>query len=221
MKPTSNEIIKQNIIDQLTWDSSVNANNVFVYVRDGKVELSGQVQNFTAKLAAERNAYQVSGVIDVDNRLEIVFPPGKTIPNDQEIEKKVKNILSWNNDIYEENIEVTSKNNIVSLQGKVATYFEKHHVPNLVISVDGVLEVNNQLEVSPIEDILDEHIFEELMRAFKRTYLIDEEKIKINVRNGEVTLKGRVDNFFVKLQAENLAIQTMGVRDVVNQLTIG
>jgi len=53
MNPTSDEIKKQNIVDELTWDDSVNANDVTVKVIDGIVELNGSVPTYAAKAAAE------------------------------------------------------------------------------------------------------------------------------------------------------------------------
>ena len=56
--------------------------------------------------------------------------------------------------------------------------------------------------------------------AFKRTQLIDEEKITVKVNNGLVHLSGKVSNFFAKMQALNLAIYTNGVKGVSDELRI-
>lgn len=220
MTPTRNEFIKQSIVDQLTWDSSVNSNNVMVNVRDGKVELSGNVENMTARMAAERNAQQVKGVLSVDNRLEIKFPSGIKVPNDTELRTKVETLLSWNNEIQADHIEVTCENHVVTLSGRVETSWEKHHGTTLVSAIKGVLDVNNNLSVVPAMSEKDEHIKEELTRAFQRTYPIDENKIQIEVVKGVVQLTGKVPDFFVKLQAKNMAMQTKGVKEVVDSITL-
>ncbi|MFO7670160.1 MAG: BON domain-containing protein [Bacteroidales bacterium] len=216
----SNEIIKQSIVDQLKWDSSFDLNNVFVNVRDGQVQLSGNVQNMAAKMAAERNAQQVQGVIAVDNMLEIKFPPGAAFPNNTELKTKVEDLLSWNNELKSDHIEVTCENHVVTLSGKVETYWEKDHASNVVGTLKGVLEVNNKLSVLPARTLEDEYIREEIDRAFKRTYLIDEDKIQVQVNKGVVKLTGKVSNFFVKMQARNMAIQTRGVKEVQDTLTL-
>jgi len=220
MKPTRNEIIKQNIIDHLIWNSSVNANNVHVSVMDGKVELTGHVQNMPEKIAAERSVHEIDGVMEVENRLQIHFPTGFALPNDTELRIKVENILSWNQDLRSDHIEVHCKNSVVTLSGKVDSYREKHLAPRLIEALAGILEVKNQLKVAPIRNVLDEHIYEQIQKAFKRTYLIDEEKISVVVENGELTLRGKVDNFFVKNQALNMASNTWGVREVKDELSI-
>ena len=220
MTPTSNEFIKQTIVDQLTWDSSVNSNNVLVTIRDGRVELNGSVENMVARMAAEKSAQQVKGVLAVDNRLEIKFPPGSRLPDDTELKTKVENILSWNNELNADHIEVSCENHMLTLSGTVETYWEKHHASTVVSSLKGVLEVNNELSVIPAMTQNDEKIKEEITKAFQRTYLIDEDRIRVEVVKGIVQLSGVVLNFFVKLQVRNVAMQTRGVKAVLDSLTL-
>lgn len=80
MAPLPEEIKKQDIVDQLTWDDSVNANEVHIDVQDKTVRLTGKVPNYVAKMAAERDAYQVAGVAIVENYLEVEFPPTISLP---------------------------------------------------------------------------------------------------------------------------------------------
>jgi hypothetical protein len=75
MGPTTSELIKKEIIDQLTWDSSVNANDVYVTVTDGVAELRGKVSTYASKIAAEKNACSVEGVDVLRTTLKSSFPP--------------------------------------------------------------------------------------------------------------------------------------------------
>lgn len=59
-----------------------------------------------------------------------------------------------------------------------------------------------------------------IRRAFERNYLIDADKISVEVKTGTVHLRGTVPDFFTKIQANNIAIYTTGVKDVVDELTI-
>lgn len=220
MTPTDNEILKKTVVDQLTWDSSVNANNVFVNVQDGKVELSGNVENMAARMAAERNAHEVQGVLAVNNRLTIKFPPGSALPTDAELKNNVENLLSWNNELNVDHIDVKCINNVVTLSGTVETYWEKHHTSTVVGAVKGVLEVINEISVVPAMTQNDESIKEEISKAFQRTYLIDDGKILVEVVKGVVKLTGNVPNFFVKMQAKNMAKQTRGVKEVIDYLSL-
>lgn len=76
MSPTSAEIKKQDIIDQLTWDNSVNANEVYVNVQESTVQLKGTVPTYASKVAAEKNrAYTIAmytaGVVDVLDDIKV------------------------------------------------------------------------------------------------------------------------------------------------------
>jgi len=218
--PEKNERIKQHIIDQLTWDASVNASDINVNVENGKVELRGSVQNYPARVAAGRNAYQVSGVAEVENLLEIKFPPSQTTPDDDEINDNISRILSWNGHIEASEITVKTDDHVVTIEGTVNSYWEKNVIEEMVNSVRGVLEVKNHLTVKPKLEALDINIKNDIENAFERTNLINEDNIEVKVHNAVVTLKGTVSNFFILSQAHNIAIYTTGVVDVVDEMTV-
>ena len=218
--PTTNEITKQTIIDQLIWDPGINANDMYVKVKDGEVELTGKVHNYSAKMAAERNAYQVYGVNVVFNNLQIAFPAGSTPPGDSEIKKTVENHLEWNNEINAAGIAVDCKNHVLTLSGTVGSYWENYLITIIAKTTRGVLEVVNSISVKMDKEIIDELILKEIKAAFKRTHLIKEENISVEVNDGHVHLSGKVSNFFEKLQALNMAIYTNGVKDLSDDLKI-
>jgi len=220
MKPEREEKIKQRIIDHLTWDASVNANDINVTVKNGKVELRGTVQNSTARMVAGRNAYQVSGVEEVDNYLEIKFPATHTLPVDEEINENIERILKWNSHIDASDIQVKTHDNAVSLEGHIGSYWEKYVIEEIVNSVRGVLEVKNSVEVRPKMETRDINIKNDIEQAFERTNLINEKNINVSVEAGMVSLEGAVSSFFVKTQAHNIAIYTTGVKDVVDKMTV-
>lgn len=220
MQPEKEEKIKKHIIDHLTWDASVNANDINVTVKNGKVELRGTVQNSTARMAAERNAFHVQGVEDVKNYLEIKFPVTQTLPTDEEISENITSILKWNSHIDASEIQVKTFNNLVTLEGNVGSYWEKYVISEIVNAVRGVLEVKNNIIVRPKLETRDINIKSDIESAFERTNLINDNNIDVSVDTGMVTLKGAVSNFFVKTQAHNIAIYTSGVVDVVDKLTV-
>ena len=56
----SDSMLQRNILDELRWDPAVSETDVGVEVNDGVVTLSGTVESYAKKLAAER-AEPVSG----------------------------------------------------------------------------------------------------------------------------------------------------------------
>jgi osmotically-inducible protein OsmY len=91
MKAT--EIIKQDIVDHLAWDDSIDANEVYVHVENGNVQLKGKVPNFSAKIAAAQDAYMVAGVKNVDNQLEVGYQHTGKLPDDTAITSNIINMF--------------------------------------------------------------------------------------------------------------------------------
>jgi len=62
MDPLANETKKKEIIDQLVWNDSVNANNIHVTVEGNLATLEGSVPSYAQKLTAEREAFLIAGI---------------------------------------------------------------------------------------------------------------------------------------------------------------
>ncbi len=71
MAPTNEELIKRGIIGQLVWDDNVNANKIHVEVSKGNVSLSGNVNTYSEKIAAYKDASRVLGVKKIENKLQV------------------------------------------------------------------------------------------------------------------------------------------------------
>ena len=220
MTPKKEEIKKQDVVDQLTWDDSVNANEVFVSVKDRSVKLGGKVPNYASKMAAERDAYLVAGVSRVENYIEVEFPPSITLPVDSEIKNNVENLLKWNGSIDATKIKVEVDEGEVILSGTVKTYWEKYLAEDFTLNVHGVVDVTNRIMVEPVKNIVDIDIENDIKNTFKRNPLIDEYQMEVNVINGIVHLRGTLPNYFVKNQAFTSAVYTSGVKDVIDKMKI-
>jgi hypothetical protein len=66
----------------------------------------------------------------------------------------------------------------------------------------------------------DDRIKEEVCELLTQHHEIDATDIEVEVRNGEVTLRGSVDDRQIKRMAEDLVEHCTGVRDVQNQLRV-
>lgn len=220
VKENNTRINKQDIIDHLNWDDSVNNIDIKIEIENNTVQLKGSVPNYTSKLAAERDVYQVSGVTKVENFLRVKFPFSVTIPDDNEIKENITKMLAWNNMINAENIEADVNRGTVTLTGNVGSKWEKHMVESLANSLHGVVDVENNISVKLGKSILDRDIEKDIKRAFERSILIDESNITVNVKNSIVELSGSVANLAVKKEAYNTALYTAGVLDVIDNLTV-
>ena len=216
----TDEEIKNDIINQLYWDSRVEASDINVEVSDGAVNLTGKVHSYTARLAAETDSLTIPGVISVVNGLEIILPEDTKIPTDVEILNNVINNLLCNPNIDSKNIDVSVYKSIVNLEGTVSTYWQKILSEQLAFDVAGVAKVENNLFVIPPEDIVDKQIAEAIKMALDRKPGIDTGSIEINVEQGVVTLSGKVSSWTAYHDIASAARYLVGVVNVQNNLVV-
>ncbi|MGH9839680.1 MAG: BON domain-containing protein [Blastocatellia bacterium] len=115
----------------------------------------------------------------------------------------------------------------VTLQGQVTRPTLKSDAENVVKDVEGVTKVNNRIEVlplSPNDDRIRRAVFQTLFNFDSPIYRYGMgavPSIHIIVKNGNVTLKGIVDNEGDKNLANVRVNGVPGVFSVKNELTIG
>jgi len=216
----SSEEIKKDVVDQLYWDSRIDASSVKVEVSDRKVALTGKVPSYTAKLAAETDTLTIPEVASVTNNLEIHHPAGVKLPTDIEIQGNVVNSLIWKTNIDSTNIDVAVDKGIVTLKGSVPSYWQKILAEELAYDMMGVLSTINKLTVVPTENIIDESIAKAITASLDRNSNIDVDSINLKVEEGVVTLSGKVPNWAAYYDAVNSASHTVGVINVINNLNI-
>jgi len=218
--PRIDENIKRDVVDQLYWDSRVNAADIKVAVFDGVVTLSGFVNTSNARYSAASDTWMIEGVTDVNNDLRVIYEAETNLPTDMQIKSQAENTLLWNEDIDSSKIEVSVSEGIVTLTGTVNSLWKKWEAEQTVYRNFGVISVENHLTIVPTTSIVDQDIAEDIENALDRNYYIDAEDISVKVDRGVVTLMGDVNSTFARTQAEEIALYTTGVMDVKNELRL-
>ncbi len=216
----SDEEIKKRIVDELSWDTSIDASKVQVKVDDGGVTLSGAVTSYADRRRAEDAACRITDVSWVDDQLSVRFLPTVTVPDDADIRQTVLNYLSDNPDLDMSDIRVSVGIGIVTLEGSVDEYWKKYEAERLVSRARGVIDVINEITVVPTMSIADRAIADDVRSALERNFNVDIEDVTIEVEDGVVTLSGTVPNWTARRAARTAAELTRGVVDVIDQLTI-
>ncbi len=220
MCPTLAEIKKQDIVDHLTWNNSVNANEVFVNVDNGTVQLKGTVPTYASKVAAEKAVYEVPGVIKVENYLKIEMDPDVARPTDQEIARNIESKLISNSRIDSVNIMIDVSEGIVTLSGFTGSYWEKKHAEHIALDTKGVIEVINNLQVQITKSVIDIDIENDIKNTLERIGLSDHDQVTVSSNEGVVRLSGVLPGYREKNRAYTIAMYTAGVIDVLDDITV-
>jgi osmotically-inducible protein OsmY len=218
--PRAAEFIKRDVVDQLAWDSRVNANEIEVKVNDNTVTLTGTVPSFGARLAAERDTRTVLGVQRVQNLLTVAYPSSISVPIDGQIQSNIDDLLRWDPSVEAANITAQVVDGRVTLEGTVDAVWKKTEVERRVSNVGGVRGVANKLVVVPTRNITDQMIAEAIENALDRNMLVDVESIDVQVEDAVVNLYGTVATWAVDQTVYNTALFTNGVADVYDNLII-
>ncbi len=78
---TPEQELRDMVMRQLAWDPQVDATMIGVTNKDGIVTLSGYVDTYVARLAAERSARRVYGVKAVANELAVKLAEERIDPD--------------------------------------------------------------------------------------------------------------------------------------------
>src|SRR5438270_639320 len=98
--------LQREVLKELRWEPSVNASHIGVPVKDGVVTLTGHVESFAEKYAAERAAKRVYAVKAVANELDVKLP-GSSQRTDEDIAMAAVNALKTNVSVPADQIKVT------------------------------------------------------------------------------------------------------------------
>jgi osmotically-inducible protein OsmY len=137
---------------------------------------------------------------------------------DLELKKSVESELSYEPSINPAEIGVAVKDGIVTLTGRIPSYWEKVAAEHAAMRVAGTKAVVNQIEVRlpTSSERTDEDIARAALDALKWSVLIPPDRIKVKVSKGWVTLEGMVDWQFQKTAAEKAVRKLYGVLGVSN-----
>jgi len=215
----SDEAIQQDVLEELKWDTRVRPNEIGVAVKDGIVTLTGWVDSYLKKIAAEEAAHRVPSVKAVANDIEVRLP-GSAERTDTDLAKAVLNALRWDASIPAGKIDVTVSQGWVTLKGEVDYGFQKRDAERAVRRLAGVKGATNLIIVRPPVTPTPTELKGSIEKALIRNAETDARRITIEVEDGKVILRGMVSAYAEKKAAEDTAWSMPGVREVDNRIVI-
>jgi osmotically-inducible protein OsmY len=143
--------------------------------------------------------------------------------NNEDLQKNVQDAIKWEPLLNAAEIAVTVKEGIVTFTGIVDSYAKKMEAENAAKNIAGVKAVVEKLEIKFSNygnNITDGEIATEILNAFKWNWQIPNNKIKVKVKNGWVTLEGELHWNYQREAATNAVKNLMGIKGICNKMKI-
>jgi osmotically-inducible protein OsmY len=199
---------------QLDWDPEVDASAVGVAARNGTVTLTGFIDTYSGKLAAERAAKRVHGVRAVANDIEVRLRLERTDPD---IAQDAGRALELRSTI-PESVQAVVHNGHVTLTGRVDWLFQKESAEKAVRHIRGVRHVLNQITVAPRAAVRD--VRYRIVKALHQDADLDARHITVTVSGDTATLTGTVGTWLQRDSAERAAANAPGIAHVDNRILL-
>ncbi|HTS90109.1 MAG TPA: BON domain-containing protein [Gemmatimonadales bacterium] len=215
MKPDKQ--LQQDVMDELKYEPSLDEKEIGISVANGLVTLTGRVRSYPEKLAAIRAVERVKGVRAIANELGVV--PSRAFEHtDVEIAEAAMRAVLWCPAVPVDRVKVRVEKGWVTLEGALDWQFQKEAAEDAVRLLAGVRGVTNLIAVSPA--VKTTEVSQQIKAALSRSAALHAQQIKVETRNGSVTLTGTVHSWDERREAEHAAWAAPGVTKVENELAV-
>ena len=210
--------LKRDVQAELSWEPAVKSTDIGVAVRDGVVTLTGHIETFAEKYAAERAVRRVNGVKAIALELDVRLSP-QHHRSDTDIATAAKQALMWNTLVPLDQVRITVDKGWVTLHGEVQWDYQRRSVEKAIRPQMGVIGITNEITIK--QQVTPADLQTRINDAFKRQVEREMKHLDIKVDGSTVTLRGTVNSWHEREAAQGIAWAAPGVRAVINELKIG
>lgn len=209
--------LREDVSEELRWEPSIDETEIGVTTKNGVVTLSGTVESYAKKLAAEKAAKRVKGVKAVVEKIEVKLGTAE-IRTDEDIALATVNALKWNTAVPEDKVKIKVENGWVYLEGELEWQYQKEAAKNSINRLRGVRGVTNNIIIKSA--LVPTDVKSKIVRAFERSAEIDAQNVRVETDDHTVTIRGMVRSIAEKKEAESAAWSAPGVWNVKNELLV-
>jgi osmotically-inducible protein OsmY len=209
--------LQLSVLAELEWEPSITAAHIGVTANAGVVTLTGQVESYAQKYAAETAARRVKGVLAVAEDLEVQVPFERK-RGDSEIAAAIIERLAWDVSVPHKAVQVRVEKGWVTLTGEVGWHYQREAAEQDVRRLRGVVGVSNHISLKPRVDA--GNISNDISCALHRSYFPDPDAITVTAEGGKVRLTGNVHSWHARQVAAETAWGAPGATDVENLLAV-
>jgi len=209
--------LQRAVLAALNWEPSVVAAHIGVTAQDGVVTLSGHVDSFVQKHAAEDAARRVKGVRAVagDLDVQLAFDHQRT---DDEIAAAAVERLSWDVAVPNDTIRLEVDHGWVTMTGQVTWHFQKEAAEQALRPLAGVVGISDQIVIAP--RVSASNISDDIMHALHRSWFFDPHTITVTAQGGDIRLTGTASSWHDRQVAAETAWAAPGATSVENDIRV-
>ncbi|MEQ8768037.1 MAG: BON domain-containing protein [Planctomycetota bacterium] len=201
----------------MLYDPRVESFEIGVSADSGRVTLTGRVDNLAAKSTAEDLAQSCIGVWHVRNLIKV---RPEDYPTDETLEQRAREAIERDGFLESYEMDVRASDGTLILSGVVDSQFEKDRAQTVMSRVQGIEEIRNRLDIAAdwtwkSDAAIEMDVRDELFWS----PFVDQDAIEVKVDNGEVTLRGQVEDWSEVSDAIENAYEG-GARVVISHLDV-
>jgi osmotically-inducible protein OsmY len=206
--------VREEVRGQLDWDPDVDNSAIGVVAKNRVVTLTGFIDSYAGKLAAERAAKRVRGVRAVANDIKVRL---KLACTDADIARDAARALELRIGV-PESVQAVVHDGYVTLTGKVSWIAQRRNAEKAVTHIRGVRGVFNHIEITPVRTNKD--VRRRIVEALHRQADVNARHISVGVEGDTVVLTGTVSAWTERDAAEHAAAGAPGIRSVDNRIVV-
>ena len=207
--------LRHDVLRQLDCESDFSSTAIGVGADGSVVTLTGFVDTFGEKLAAERSVKFVRGVRGVANDIQVT---SSNTRNDTDIANAAVRILEAHFPAQARGIKVTVRDGWITLEGSVDLAFQREAAEIAVTYLGSVRGVSNQIRVDSIASSAE--IATRIEQSLSGIDKSSARRLLVSVQGRTLTLMGSLHSWAAKEEAERVALSVPGISKVENQIVI-
>ena len=213
----SDHALRQDVLDELAWEPSVNDTAIGVEVEDGVVTLTGHLGSYSEKKAAERAVERVAGVRAIAEEIDVRLPMSSK-RTDADIARTAMQALEWSSAIPAGQVHLKVESGWITLTGELEHEYQRAEAEQAVRGLMGLVGVSNQITLKPA--ILSKDVKVKIEAALQRRAHMDTQAINVTVDGDQIVLSGTIRSLGERAAALEAAHDAPGISRVIDHMRI-